>query len=62
MSAATSGARRRLARPIDPAGARARTIDHAGDNLGGVQQGLRRKVSVTLGHAGRVCPSSPWTT
>ena len=55
MSAATSGARRRLARPIDPAG-RARTTDHAGDNLSGVEQGLTSQVGVTLGHAGLGVP------
>jgi hypothetical protein len=59
VSAATSGARRRLARSIDPGGARARTTDHAGDNLRGVEQGLRGQVSVPLGHAGLGVPKQP---
>ena len=51
MSAATSGARTRLA-----AVTRARTTDHAGDNLRRVQQGLRSQMRIPLGHAGLGVP------
>ena len=59
MSTATSGARRHLARAIDPAVSRARTTDHAGGHLGCVQQGLRRQVRVSLRHPGRGVPEQP---